>query len=86
MSMLTELDLSISELAEIYHRHRWFPATNEDIDIETRLRETLRDLLSIIEEYPERQEGIAGTMRLFLEKDPECNMAQIYLQIGSVEW
>lgn len=83
--MLTELDLTIEELAQIYQDHRWYPATQVP-DVETELRKVFRELLGVIQEYPESEDGVAGAMRIHIEKDPEGNFGQIYLQIGLVEW
>lgn len=87
--VLTELDLTVSDLAEIYYAHKWFPVNRggkSDVDVEEKIRTVLRDLIGTIVQIPEREDGMAGTMRLHLEKDPDCNYASIYLQIGSVEW
>lgn len=86
MSMLTELDLSVDEIADIYYDQKWYPASQEALDAGEEIRGVLRMLLREIVKVPEREEGSVETMRLRLQKDPDCNMATLYLNIGTVEW
>lgn len=86
MSMLTELDLTIDEIAEIYCQKGWYPASNEDADVEGEIRSVLRMLLREIVKTPEASSGLVETMRLRVQKDPDGNFAQLYLNIGTVEW
>lgn len=89
--MITEFDIPISRIADIYEKNGWFPVMEDGSifdggDLEEKIREAIHRLLRYTDEEYDPKEGsyTTETMRLRVERFED--FGQIYLNIGSVEW